>query len=298
MPNDFNPSHLPSNPITGLSPRPEQAAPTPIWWSPNASADWPIPAANFQTNCGYCQGVSASFTVACPNAPIDLAFPVNDQVITKKPLTWLGSLLPENFDNDNDAFVNFQTQLEPMLYYSTCNWRSRLSITANINVAGPPPALPVFKALSLRWYLFYGSTDTQTEYAAGAPAVFGPLGLNGLHYSSEMIVGAANNASRFATGNRHFASESLGQYFGPEVFNELETINLNVEGWCLALLHRFSDEYLDPLSGLMIQFPRWALVAAYTVEGRFKCCDISTWNLAYNPCNQPDHQLTTTPYQP
>lgn len=299
MPNDFNPPPLPSNPASGLSPRPEQASPRPVWWTSNSSAEWPIPAATNETRCGFCQGVPSAYVLSSPTVLPDgqvLALPVKDQVIEKKPLTWLGSLLPEYFDNANDAFVNFQLNLEPMLYYSFCNWRSRLRSDVTVEVTGTQP--PVFKSLSLRWYLFYGETGTGDEYANGAPAVFGPLGLNGLFYSGGGIRAAANNASRFATGPRHYPEESQGLFLGPDAFDELEEIQLSVQGWSLVLLHRFTDNALNPVSGLEENFPRWALAAAYTVSGRFKCCEPTTWNLAYNPCNQPVHQIVTTPYQP
>jgi hypothetical protein len=294
LPNDFNPSHIPSNPISGFSLRPEQASPVPPWWTSATSEAWPIPSSRFEAKCGYCQGVPAYYELSCPDKPTSLHLPIDDQILEKKPLVWFGSFLPENFPNANAAFVNFQLNLEPLLNYACCSWKSRTKTDVTLEVSGTQP--PVFKSMSLKWYLFYGKTDASLEY--GATPTFGPLGLNGLPYGGSRIAAVTQTLSNYATGPYLYSDESKGLYFGPEVFDEKEEISLDVEGWTLVLLDRFTDEYLDPISGLGIQYPRWALAAAYTVEGRFKCCEPTTWNLVYNPCNQPDHQIISTPFQP
>lgn len=293
----------PSNPITGLTPRPEQSAlGAPQWKNHLGVPGLPeFPEFHPQSVCGMCQGTCHYFTTDYEALPSDDSpyFPIDlrNWLLTKHPLRSYSVDLAEQVAGG----VPLSASIGALLEYTRCHWKSSRHVTS-FNTSGPPPNPPADDGGEVMWYLFYGHGDNSTAAAASDDLSMGGIGVGptGASWISQDL---AQNSITFPFPEHDSEVFCLGPWRG----NPNENLLIDYTGWVLALVLREYIPNLAPDPGGVVWFYP---ILLYQVESTFlpdaltglpihpfRCTKTNRWSCTYNPCKFSPHLLITKPFQ-
>lgn len=264
----------PSNPITGLSPRPEQARQSPAWWKSGGAAC-----------CGQCQGIVHDYITSTSLTEDDYS-PVNlnNWILSSHPIR-------STFAEVQPGQPALLSSVGILAEYYRCYWKSKRQ-QLEINIAGPPPAIPFFVSVDAGWWMFYGSSDTSNVRAGNDDlTVGGTVFANGFSSSWTNLTETGAGTLRQPL----LETDSRVEMISTGLSAPNDDISLSLRGWCLALLNRVEIEATEfTPEGLVFE----AIALYQLASPPFQCQRSNTWDLTYNPIFFSQHTVTTKPFLP